>query len=108
MEQSISTVALPGILYEATIDFALEKSRATPDLAEQAAILLQIIAAEHPFVDGNKRTAFASAELLLSLNGYYIEVDDEEAIEFILKVARKELGMGKVTAWIESRLKSLI
>ncbi|MHB8702385.1 MAG: type II toxin-antitoxin system death-on-curing family toxin [Nitrososphaerales archaeon] len=70
--------------FDATIDFALEKTKIQPDLTEQAATLLRIIAAEHPFVDGNKRTALASAELLLNLNGYYIEIKDyEETIEFI-------------------------
>ena len=58
---------------------------------EEAAVLLEMIAAEHPFIDGNKRTAFASAEATLRLNHYHIVVKDDEAIRFILEVAQGKL-----------------
>jgi len=54
---------------------------------------------------GNKRTSFATAELVLSLNAYFIEAKDEEAIEFLLLVARKNVDLKQIISWIRNRLK---
>jgi death on curing protein len=96
-----------GILYDATLDFALEKSRSKSEIVEQAATLLRIIAVDHPFADGNKRTAIASAQLLLGLSGYQIEINEDETLDLILKVATKELNQKDIVRWIKSRLLSL-
>jgi len=56
---------------------------------------------------GNKRTSFATAELVLSLNGYFIEAKDKEAIEFLLLVARKNVDLKQIISWIRNRLKRL-
>lgn len=56
-------------------------------------------------MDGNKRTAFAAAETTLRLSAYYLGVTDEDAIDFILKVARRELTHDQVVRWIKYRLK---
>jgi death-on-curing protein len=96
-----------GILSEGTLDYAIAKATRAKDFIEEAAILLETIAKEHPFIDGNKRTAFASAEATLRLNGYHMTVEDEEAIEFLLKAARRELRHEHVVKWIKDRLKRL-
>jgi len=44
---------------------------------EKAAHLMRLIASEHPYVDGNKRTALAAAAYLYDLNGYDLDVDDQ-------------------------------
>lgn len=94
-----------GMLSEGTLDFAITRAQRGKDSVEEAATLLEIIAKEHPFIDGNKRTAFAAAETTLRLSGYYIAVSDEDAIDFILKVARRELSHDQVVRWIVDRLK---
>ena len=43
---------------------------------EKAAHLMRLIASDHPYVDGNKRTALAAAAYLYNLNGYDLDVDD--------------------------------
>ena len=96
-----------GILYEGTLDYTVDKAAGAKDFIEEAAILLETIAKEHPFVDGNKRTAFASAEATLRLNGYHMAVEDEDAIQFLLKVAQGELTRKEVANWIKHRLKRL-
>ena len=48
-------------------------------LIEEAAALLESLANNHPFVDGNKRTAVAVTDTFLRLNGHYIDCDNEEA-----------------------------
>jgi len=53
------------------------------DVFRKAAQILYTIAAQHPFFDGNKRTAFASAENVLGQAGYYLEADDNEVVNLM-------------------------
>ena len=58
------------------------------DLYEQAAALLHAIAANHPFVDGNKRTAWLAAATFLALNGVdLVGVDQDMAYALVIDVA---------------------
>ena len=56
------------------------RSMHEPDLFRQAAIALHIVANRHPFLDGNKRSAFQIAELILSSEGYAITAKEEGII----------------------------
>jgi len=96
-----------GILNEGTLDYAVFQATKAKHFREEAAVLLEIIAREHPFVDGNKRTAFAAADATVRLNGYRIVVQDDEAIAFLLKVAQGKASHKRVIGWIEDRLKRL-
>lgn len=58
-------------------------------LHETAAQLLRLLVANHPFVDGNKRTALASAVTLYALNGYALDYD-RELKEFLKRLAQDE------------------
>ena len=60
------------------------------DLIEEAAALWESLAQNHPFVDGNERTAFAATYTFLAVNGLRIGADPKEAYAFIngLYVAR--------------------
>ena len=55
-----------------------------PKLIEEAAALWESLSQNHPFVDGNKRTAFAATYVFLAINGLDITATDDEAQEFIL------------------------
>ena len=59
----------------------------TPDVAAMAAAYGFGIARNHPFSDGNKRTAFVAMELFLALNGYELVATDAECILTMLSVA---------------------
>ena len=69
---------------------ALEAALARPqggyygDIIQQAAALLESLSQNHPFVDGNKRTAIAVTAGFLRVNGYTLKVDDREAYEFLI------------------------
>jgi len=54
------------------------------DIIEEAAALWESLSQNNPFVDGNKRTAFAAMDIFLGLNGYELTADVETAIAFIL------------------------
>ena len=46
-----------------------------PDIIAEAAALMESLAINHPFVDGNKRVAFAASDVFLRINGHRIEAD---------------------------------
>jgi death-on-curing protein len=55
-----------------------------PSLVDEAAALWESLSQNHPFVDGNKRTAFAATYVFLFINGLRIVARDEDAQEFVL------------------------
>ena len=71
-----------------------------PDISELAAVYALGIARNHPFIDGNKRTAFVALELFLRLNGYLFTVGDAEAVVMTLAMAAGELSDDEFTAWV--------
>jgi death-on-curing protein len=70
------------------------------DLAALAAAYGFGIARNHPFVDGNKRAAFASIIVFLGLNGVDFDVPPEEATAMILSLAAGEVGEEGLARWI--------
>lgn len=74
----------------------------SPDHAELAAAYGYGIARNHPFIDGNKRTAFVAVELFLLLNGYELVADDTACVLTMLAVAAGELDEVAFAAWIRT------
>lgn len=62
-----------------------------PTIASQASAYLYHIAKNHPFIDGNKRTAFAVTETFLGFNGYQLQLDNEAAYQLVIQVAQGDL-----------------
>jgi death on curing protein len=77
-------------------------------LAEEAAALMESLANNHAFLDGNKRTSFAVTDTFLRLNGFYLEVNPLEAYNFISEAMSKgEFRFDRIRDWISSHVKSL-
>ena len=74
------------------------------DLAVLAAAYGFGIAKNHPFVDGNKRTAFLALGLFLALNGWQLETPQIDAIETMLSLARGSLDESALANWIRERI----
>jgi death on curing protein len=70
------------------------------DLAALAAAYAFGLAKNHPFVDGNKRTAFASIIVFLGLNGIDFDVPSEQATAMILSLAAGEVSEDSLARWI--------
>ena len=62
------------------------------------------IARNHPFVDGNKRTAWVAARLFLALNDISISFDKAEATVMMQQLAAGELGEDDVAAWFAAHI----
>jgi death-on-curing protein len=73
-----------------------------PDAAALAASYAVGIAKNHPFVDGNKRTAFVALELFLALNGYELMADDVSCVVTMLAVAAGEMDEDALAAWVRN------
>ena len=76
-----------------------------PDLAALAAAYGFGIARNHPFVDGNKRTAFTATELFLALNGQELSADDPSCVVTMLRFAEGSLSEKEFEDWIRANTK---
>ena len=86
----------PGLRDDGMLESALARPQqkhhyGVNDIFELAAAYLFGIAKNHPFVDGNKRTAFVAADLFLYFNGYSLEAEPFDVIAFVLAVAAGEI-----------------
>jgi death-on-curing protein len=100
-----------GVRDEGLLDSALAQSQATfggellhPTIHEQAAAFLYHLAMNHPFIDGNKRTAFAVMLTFLSLNGYTLNLSQEQAYNLVIQVVQKEISKEELSAFLELHL----
>ena len=73
-----------------------------PDVIALAASYGFGIARNHPFIDGNKRTAFVAVELFLDLNGYELTATDADCVLTMLALAAGEIDEAAFTNWIRS------
>jgi death on curing protein len=74
------------------------------DLAGLAAAYASGIARNHPFVDGNKRAAFVAMEVFLMINGFELELDDDDAITTFLSLAAGDLTEDELATWIREHM----
>ncbi|HEX7182405.1 MAG TPA: type II toxin-antitoxin system death-on-curing family toxin [Thermoanaerobaculia bacterium] len=86
----------------------LAYSEAEPDLAALAAAYAFGIARNHPFVDGNKRTAYVVCRTFLLLNGYDLAASQEEKYLAFLKLAEGRFSQEDLAGWIRARLTAVI
>ena len=82
----------------------LAYSNETPDISALAASYAYGIAKNHPFLDGNKRTAFVVMRTFLLLNGFDIDASQEEKYLTILKLAEGNLSEVELNEWVKTKL----
>jgi len=67
----------------------------------KSAALLDSLIRNHPFVDGNKRTGITSAGLFLQINGYSLQVENEEMVRFTLICAQSQTDLEEISLWLK-------
>ena len=74
-----------------------------PEIHLKAAVLLEGLIQNHPFTDGNKRTAYTCTVLLLRLNGYRMNpaLTDQQQADFVVSVASHRLHLEGIVLWLE-------
>lgn len=75
-----------------------------PDVADLAAAYGYGIARNHPFIDGNKRTAFVAVELFLALNGHLLRASDGDCVLTMLGVAAGDITEAAFSAWLRQHI----
>jgi death-on-curing protein len=100
-----------GLRDEALLESALARPQQLmaygeppPDLADLAATLAYGLARNHPFVDGNKRTASVAFETFIELNGARLDAEDAELFPLFLALAEGELEVEELAKWLRGRL----
>ena len=78
----------------------------SPEGAELAAAYGFGIARNHPFSDGNKRTAFVATELFLVLNGFKLRATDADCVMTMLGVAAGDIDEASFAAWIRAHIQA--
>ena len=78
-----------------------------PDLSELAAAYAYGIARNHPFIDGNKRTALVASFTFLYLNGYRVNTTQIENVRVFLELAAGSLSEENLASWFRSNLQEL-
>lgn len=75
-------------------------------LARQAAALMQSLAMNHPFIDGNKRVAFALTAVFLRMNGYRLVADADEAERFVVdRLIAGHAALDEIVQWLAGHLR---
>ena len=100
----------PGIRDQGALASALMRPQLGyyDGLIEEAAALMESLANNHPFVDGNKRVAFFVIDAFLRLNGQYIDCDSLEAFEFFMRLFETEsFRYAALLPWLEAKVQPL-
>ena len=76
-----------------------------PDPIHKAAAIFESLISNHPFIDGNKRTAYVLMRLVLLENELYVQADDNEKYEFVLRAAKGEIKFDQIRDWLTKHVK---
>lgn len=104
---------MAGVRDENLLDSALARPQQMqayadpmPDLADLAAALAYGLARNHPFIDGNKRTAAVACETFIELNGGSLLAEDAELFSLYLALADGRLPAETFAIWLRERLRT--
>ncbi len=76
-----------------------------PTIFDKAAALFHSLMFNHAFLDGNKRTTMTATARFLAINGYSVEVEQREFVDFPLRVENKHLSLGEIKVWLKKYAK---
>ena len=82
-----------------------DKNDLYPDPIDKAAAILESIAINHPFIDGNKRTAYTLMRLILLEYDFDISASQDEKYNLVISVSKGEFRFDEIKKWIGSNLK---
>ena len=105
----------PGLFNLGLLESAVARPRATfdgvdlyPTLFDRAAALMESLALNHPFMDGNKRVAITAAALYLRRNGYQLVADNAELEHFTMAVVMGQAPLAQIVAWFRNHSETLL
>lgn len=78
-----------------------------PTVFAKAAALLQSLCLNHPFTDGNKRTAWFSTKRFLWINSWHLTAGRLEAVDFMVWVDNEQPELPKISSWLKKHSKKI-
>lgn len=101
-----------GVRDKELLDSALNRPYQTfdgkelcPSPIDKAAAIIESIVKNHPFADGNKRTGYVLARLLLMKDQLDIHADQEQKYQFVISISKGELSFDQIKAWLEKNVR---
>ncbi|MFD2915970.1 type II toxin-antitoxin system death-on-curing family toxin [Psychroserpens luteus] len=77
-----------------------------PSIIDKSAALFESIIINHPFIDGNKRMAYAFMRILLTEEGFEIETSEDEKYNFVIEASKGNIKYNDIRTWIIKNLKN--
>jgi death-on-curing protein len=111
-EQIAEHGGLEGIRDQGLLESAMARPEnlaayGEPDICDLAAAYAFGLARNHPFADGNKRTAFVASATFLILNGRDLIATEVSVVETILKLAAGELSEPELADWFRTNSREI-
>jgi death-on-curing protein len=97
----------PGVRDPGLLEAALYRPQTGyyEDLIGEAAALWESLSQNHPFIDGNKRTAFAAAYTFLAINGARLTADAQETWDFVSGLYEtNQFSFEKLVPWLRNHV----
>jgi death-on-curing protein len=94
-----------GLLESALASFRNHHAYGERDIFALATAYANALTRNHPFVDGNKRSAFLAAYTFLGINGSELVAPETEAVEFTLGLAARQISEDQFTLWLRRSCK---
>jgi death on curing protein len=94
----------PGVRDAGALESALHRPKTGyyDTLVHEAAALLESLVQNHPFIDGNKRVAFAVVDVFVRINGHSINADSNAIYDYIMKLfAERTFDMEHLVPWLQ-------
>jgi death on curing protein len=113
-DQIISFGGSNGIRDQGLLESALAQPQVTfggqflhPNIHQQAAAYLYHLVMNHPFIDGNKRTAFAVMDTFLKINNYCLNLSNQDAYNLVMKVANHQISKENLIDYLDINIKAI-
>jgi len=101
-----------GVRDQGALESALNRPYATfgeldlyPSQIEKAAAIFESVLINHPFLDGNKRTAYVLMKLILLEDGLDISADQDEKYQMVISASKGDIRFAEIVKWLQNRTK---
>jgi death-on-curing protein len=100
-----------GVRDQGSLESALHRPFATfdnqelyPFPSDKAAAILESILINHPFIDGNKRTAYVLMRIVLLEGGFDLNADQDDKYQMVIAASTGEIRFEEIKHWIQTRI----
>ena len=101
-----------GVRDQGALESAINRPYATlgeldlyPSQIEKAAAIFESVLINHPFIDGNKRTAYVLMKLILLEDGLAIYADQDEKYQMVISASKGDIRFAEIVKWLQNRIK---